>query len=162
MKVFWWKLCPMMNWEPFSSGTLTWSSFSTLVVHPPLFCLCVFLLTPTFIAFSPHLPGRIVPLVIRDHSNSQSKKDQFISLPPVLWGMRPQDKCRTVCNSVSATSSGRFLSTTQAAAGCGSLGTQGQEGCWDSLMLVALVSGNKWGSAMQYEILVCIQNMMGQ
>lgn len=59
-----------------------------LSVHSPPCCvsrppLC-FPLTPTFIASSPHLPGRLVPLATEDHSNSLSKKDQFISLPPVL------------------------------------------------------------------------------
>lgn len=56
---------------------------STLLSFVSQVPLCVFLLPPTFFVASPHTPGKIVPLVIRDHSNSQGKKDQ-ISLPPVL------------------------------------------------------------------------------
>lgn len=72
----------------------------TLGVCLLLFCLSASPpcspITSIFIFPSSHILGRIVPLDIRDQSNSQSKKDELISLPPVLRDMKSQDKSRTL------------------------------------------------------------------
>ena len=97
------------------SNNLRTSSFSnyspgpsshTLGFCPALFDfsdpLCIFLLPPSFTFPSHYLLGRIVALVISDCSNSQEKKDELISVPPVLRDVNPHDKCRTMPVTLSA------------------------------------------------------------
>ena len=57
--------------------------------------LCIFLLPPSFTFPSHYLLGRIVALVMSDCSNSQGKKDELISVPPVLRDVSPHEKFKT-------------------------------------------------------------------
>lgn len=75
MKIFWWKLCPVMNWQPLPSWTNLLVLLLTLCVPTP-FCfvsqvpLCIFILPPIFIFPRFHILGRVVPLVMRDGSKA--------------------------------------------------------------------------------------------
>ena len=81
-------------------------SSHTLGVCPALFDLssplCIYLLPPSFTYPSRYLLGRIVAVVMSDCSNSQGKKGELISLPPVLRDVSPHEKCRTMPATLSA------------------------------------------------------------
>ena len=59
--------------------------------------LCIFLLHPSFTFPSHYLLGRIVALVMSDCSNSQGKKDELISVPPMK--LTCKEKRRQCCET---------------------------------------------------------------